>query len=127
MELSKSQIKKANKLLKLLCKLKHLVGNEVYPLFDSITDAVYICSALEEKLFLIVEWKEGKKIAILTSNENTCNAVTNNLLDKEFKKGKKSMFSANLNLIFLIVSVILNIVLIGSHFQKSDDPSKLNE
>lgn len=125
MQLTKQQIKKANKLLKALCETEFINGEKVYPFFDSKKEAEYICSVLEERQLLIAHWYDGNRITRLASNENTCNAVETNLLDKELSKDKKSIFSINLTLISLIVSVILNILLIGNQFRKSDDSSKL--
>ena len=125
MQLTKQQIKKANKLLKALCETEFINGEKVYPFFDSEKEAEYICSVLEERQLLIAHWYDSNRITRLASNENTCNAVETNLLDKELSKDKKSIFSINLTLISLIVSVILNILLIGNQFRKSDDSSKL--
>ena len=125
MQLTKQQIKKANKLLKALCETEFINGEKVYPFFDSEKEAEYICSVLEERQLLIAHWYESNKITRLASNEYTCNAVATNLLDKEFSKDKKSMFSNNLTFISLLVSVVLNILLIGNQFRKSNDPLKL--
>ncbi len=125
MELTKQQIERANKLLDLLCQSGHLGAEKAYSLFDSKSDAEYVCTVLEKKELLYVAWVEPNDIYALRINENTCNAVETKLLNKELSKDKKSMFSINLNLIFLIVSLVLNILLIGNHFLKSDDPSKL--
>lgn len=123
--LTKEQIKKANILLDQMCKNRVLGTEQAYAIFDSKIDAEYVCTTLETKQLLTVQWATGHQIATLRSNENTRNAVETNLLDKEFSSKKKSIYSVNLNLIFLIVSVILNIGLIGIQFRKPDDSSKL--
>jgi hypothetical protein len=83
MTLTEQQTKRANKLLDLLCEVGDLNGIEAYSLFDSKNDAVYVCSVLEKERLLSIFWVDGKIIDILSRNENTCNAVATNLLDKE--------------------------------------------
>lgn len=124
MQFTKQQIKRANKLLDELCKHRDLGAEQVYAIFDSKREAEDICTILQKKELLFAMWAEGHEIVVLRSNENTRIAVETNLLVKEFKKDKKSAFLTNLTLISLIVSVVLNIGLIGSRFLKSDDSSK---
>jgi len=83
MQLTSEQTKRANKLLDLLCEVGDLNGVEAYSLFDSKSDAEYVCSVLEKERLLSIFWVDGKIIDILSRNENTCNAVVTNLLDKE--------------------------------------------
>jgi hypothetical protein len=89
MTLTEQQIKRANKLLDELCKNEHLNAEDVYPLFDTEKDAEYVCSILAKRDLIIAHWYEGDKIAIIVSNENTCNAVENNLLDNELIRQAK--------------------------------------
>jgi hypothetical protein len=89
MQLTSEQTKRANKLLDLLCEVECLAGEEAYSLFDSKRDSEYVCSVLEKERLLNVSWIDGKIIDILSRNENTCNAVATNLLDKELIKQAK--------------------------------------
>lgn len=123
MTLSEQQIKIAIKLLDLLCKTKQLDAKQAYSFFDSKSDAEYVCTVLKKRQLLIATFVGENDICALTVNENTCNAIK--LLKKELKKDKKSVLLTNLTLISLIVSVVLNIGLIGNRFLKSDDSSKL--
>lgn len=122
-KLTKQQIQRANKLLDLLCKSGQIDGSKMYPLFKSKSDAEYVCSFLEsEKLLSTIH--AGPGIAKLDRTEKTCDCIENDRLMKEFRKDRKSVFSGNLTLISLIVSVVLNIGLIGNRFLTSGDPSK---
>lgn len=126
MSLNKQQTPKAKKLLDELCKTGNLDAEQVYPLFDSENETEFVCAFLEETNFLkIIPSGNGTRIIRLISTENTCNCVKNNLLDKEFRDTKKLAFTADVKLIGLIISVILNICLIGNLFLKSDDSLKL--
>ncbi len=106
MKLTKQQIKTANKLLDKLCKAEHLDAEEVYPLFGTERDAEYICSVLEKEDLIIAHWYEGNKIAIIVSNENTCDCVENKRLNKEFSSEKRTVLSSKLNIIVAIFSII---------------------
>jgi hypothetical protein len=83
MKLTNHQIKRANKLLDQLCKNRDLGAEQAYAIFDSKSEAEYVCTELAKENFLFAHWSEGHEIYALLSNENTCNAVENNLLDKE--------------------------------------------
>jgi hypothetical protein len=96
MTLTEQQTQKANKLLDELCKSGHLDAENVYPLFDTERDAEYVCSILERKELIIAHWNDGNKIALIVSNEDTCNAVDNKLLDKELVRQAKSDDKAQL-------------------------------
>ena len=89
MKLTEQQTKRANKLLDLLCEAGDLNGEEAYYLFDSKSDAEYVCSVLEKERLLSILWVDGKIIDILSRNENTCNAVVTNLLDKNLMQQAK--------------------------------------
>ena len=83
MKLTEQQIKRANKLLDLLCRAGLLSSDQAYSVFDSKSDAEYVCAVLEKKQLLYATWVDPNDIWVLRINENTCNAVANNLLDKE--------------------------------------------
>jgi len=96
MKLEKDQIERANKLLELLCKSKSLNNNEVDSfLNNNSVDAIFICKELEKKNLIRVIWLDGNKIASLTSNENTCNAFTTDLLIKVYTRQAKSVKKGN--------------------------------
>lgn len=82
MTLTEQQTKRANKLLEQLCKNRILVAEQVYAIFDSKSDAEYVCTVLEKKQLLYASWDDPNDICVLRINENTCNAVETNLLDK---------------------------------------------
>ena len=83
MTLTEQQTKRASKLLDLLCKAGQLNAEQAYAIFDSKSDAEYVCTVLEEKQLLYATWVDPNDICALTSNDKTCNAVETNLLDKE--------------------------------------------
>jgi hypothetical protein len=83
MTLTEQQIKKANILLDELCKNRELEAEQVYSIFDSKTDAEYVCTVLEKKELLHAAWVEGHEIFAIRVTVGTCNAVANSLLDKE--------------------------------------------
>ena len=121
MQLTNKQIKKANKLLDLLCKSKQIEGEKVYPLFESNVDAEYVCSELEKEQLLKVIRYTDNGIAKLLSSDKTCDCVENNRLDKESSSANRNVLNSKLNIFFLIVSLILNIILIGNNFLKSEN------
>lgn len=130
MTLNEQQTKRANKLLKALCGTDFINGENVYPFFDSEKEAVYVCSVLADRQLLTANWNENDIIAELISNENTCNAVENKLLDKELNSEKRTILSSKLNIIVAIFSIVFGIVGFGAgslvHYSpKSGDSSEL--
>lgn len=89
MDLTKNQTEKANKLLQSLCESKTLDNIRVDSFFDNSEEELFICKFLERKNLLKAIWLDGNKIAVITSNENTCNAIETNLLMREFKIGER--------------------------------------
>lgn len=83
MTLNEQQTNRANKLLDELCKNRELEAEQVYAIFDSKTDAEYVCTVLEKKELLHAAWVEGHEILAIRITVKTCNAVENNLLDRE--------------------------------------------
>jgi hypothetical protein len=106
MKLTKQQIKTANKLIGLLCKDGQLDAENVYPLFDTESDAEYVCTILEKEHIIIAHWYSGHKIAILVRNENTCDCIENKRLDKQFSSEKRTVLSSKLNIIVAVISII---------------------
>lgn len=89
MTLTEQQTKRANKLLDELCKNRDLGAKQVYSLFDSKSEAEYVCTDLAKRQLLIAHWGEGHEVYALLCNEKTCNAVETNLLDRELMKQAK--------------------------------------
>lgn len=104
-ELNKEQIKKANKLLELLCKSGSLGNEKILSFFDYKDEAETICSLLEKKdLLSLMEADQG--IIQVSKNNNTCNAFENNLLLKEFNKQKRNILNSKFGIILSIVSIV---------------------
>lgn len=115
--LTKLQIKKANKLLKILCSEGRIDTTELYSMFDSKDETESVCSFLKSQDALSMG-KAGDSIHWMNKNENTCLFLKNKILQKEHGSNNRTIFSGKLNIIFLIVSIVaiaLNIVLILSN------------
>jgi hypothetical protein len=125
MKLTKQQIKTANKLLRLLCKTGHIDAENVYPLFDTESDAEYVCTLLEKEQIIIAHWYSGHKIAILIRNENTCDCVENKRLDKQFSSEKRTVLNSKLNIVVAIISIISAISGFGVGVLVSHSPESI--
>jgi hypothetical protein len=82
MKLTEQQTKIANNLLDLVCKSKQIDGQNMYSLFESRSDAEYVCSILESNKLLRVN-RVDQGITSLLYTELTCDCVANDRLTKE--------------------------------------------
>ena len=83
--LTKPQIKKANKLLEILCESDRISIDKENPLFDSEDEAEFICKFLKSRDLLNMT-SDDKRIYDVSKNYNTYNTVKNDVLLKEYEK-----------------------------------------
>lgn len=94
------QIKKANDLLKELCEHKILENDQILKFFENENEARNICELLKDKYLSF--YPTDPRIGVIRSNDNTCNAVKNKLLDIEFKNETPLSINKQLKIIELI-------------------------